>query len=169
MRTILIATIALLPLAACGQNDATPAENNTAATAFVPPPVQPPAPLPGQAHQVPLTAFVGKYPTDTVDGVTFFDRTEVANALIGAVGDDKLRRLMTGRDGVTVPIFRSRGAIGAHGCEQHDCAGRNWTFLVSPDGGTARACFHDAAAMGATSRWYDNDTPVARPGDCPQG
>ena len=104
--------------AACGKNDAAPADNraaaNTAATAFVPPPVQPPTPLPGQAHQVPLTAFVGKYPTDTVDGVTFFDRTEVANALIGAVGDEKLRRLIDGPrwgDGADIPLPRcDRGA-----------------------------------------------------------
>lgn len=88
---------------------------------------------------------------------------------IAAVGDPKLRHMVIGRDGVTIPIFAYRGRIAAHGCEAHDCAAHNWTFVMSPDGGSASLCLHDAATMGDRSRWYDNDAPVLRPGDCPQG
>ncbi|MDQ2892498.1 MAG: hypothetical protein M3R64_05345 [Pseudomonadota bacterium] len=167
MRTIMIVA-GLLTLTACDRHEATADNDGATAAAFVPPRTQAPAPLPGQAHQVPLTAYVGKYPTDTVGGVTFFDRTEVANALIAAVGDAKLRRMITGRDGVTVPIFAYQGKIAAHGCEPHNCSAHNWTFVMSPDAGRAVACFHDEAAMGETSRWVANDEPVTRPGDCPQ-
>ena len=45
----------------------------------------------------------------------------------------------------------------------------NWTFLVAPDGMNAEACFHDEATMGNSSRWFANDKPVARPGNCPGG
>ena len=166
MRTIL-AAVAFLSLAACEKPVAVPVDNGAAATAFVPPATQPPAPIPGQAHQVPITAYVGKYPTEVIGGVTFFDRTEVANALIGAVGDEKLRRMIVGRGSVAVPIFRRGTMVAAHGCEAHRCDDHNWTFLVAPDGGTARACFHDAAAMADTSRWYNNDKPVVRRGGCP--
>jgi hypothetical protein len=167
MRTPL-ALIALTLLAGCGKPDAPTPQQNTAAKDFTPPAVQAPAPIAGQAHDMPLTGYVGHYPHDAVHGVSFFDRTEVANALIAAVGDAKLREMITGRDGVTVPIFIYQGKIAAHGCEAHNCAAHNWTFLMSPDASNAAACLHDEAAMGDASRWYDNDKPVSRPGSCPQ-
>jgi hypothetical protein len=173
MMRILPSLMALTLLAACGTaNDdpsaTTSAQNNQAAAAFVPPKTLPPTPVAGQAHAVPLTAYIGHYPRDAVDGVSFFDRTEVATALVAAVGDADLRHMMTGNTGVSVPIFAYRDRIGAHGCTPHDCAARNWTFLITPDGGSGTGCYHDAATMGDTSRWYDNDKPAVRPGDCPQ-
>lgn len=158
----------LLLLAACGSQSGKPADN--AAAAFVPPPTQAPTPLPGQAHTNPLTAYVGKYSTDAVDGVGFYDRTEVANALTDAVGDAAVRRRFTSRDAVTVPIFATRdGRVAAHGCQPHDCAATNWTFVVASDGSRAEACYHDAETMAGTSRWYAaNAAPKSRPGDCPQ-
>lgn len=143
--------------------------DNTAAT-FVPPPTQSPKPLPGQEHSNPITAYVGKYPTDTVDGVGYYDRTEVSRALIDAVGDDDVRRRFTGRDAVTVPIWQMKdGRIAAHGCEPHNCSDAAWTFIVAPDGTRAEACYHDAASMGPASRWYAAGSAAkSRPGDCPQ-
>ena len=164
MRTILLSLLLTL-LAACGQSKDDP---SAIPRGFVPPQTEGPTPIEGQAHTNPITAYIGKYPSETVGGVTFFDRTEVANALITAVGDEKLRRMITSRDGVKIPIFSSDGRIAAHGCEQNNCADHNWTFLLSPDGTHAEACFHDAAAMANTSRWYANDKPIPRAGTCPQ-
>lgn len=161
----------LLPVAllsACHQRDEKDARANAAAAAFTPPPMQRPTPIAGQANVVPLTGYIGHYPRDAVNGVSFFDRSEVANALVAAVGDPKLRRMVVGRDGVTVPIFAHDGRIAAHGCEPHNCAAHNWTFLVTPNGASATLCLHDAAVMGDRSRWYDNDAPVLRAGNCPQ-
>jgi hypothetical protein len=161
----------LLLLAACGSGSTSDKRaDNAAAAAFVPPPTQLPTPIPGQEHSNPITAYVGKYPTDAVDGVGFYDRTEVARALVDAVGDEKVRRRFTGRDAVTIPIYRSKdGRLAAHGCEPHNCGDADWTFLVTPDGMRGEACYHDAATMGATSRWYAaNAAPKTRPGACPQ-
>lgn len=151
-------------LGGCGGAVDTPASNT--ATGFVPPAVQAPAPLPGQAQSNPLTAYVGKYPGDPVDGVGFFDRTEVANALIEAVPDEKLRRLIVSRDATQTPIFAKAGRIGAHGCEPHNCSDANWTFLVRADGTGGEACHHELAD-GTNSRWYANSKPMLRAGDCP--
>jgi hypothetical protein len=167
MRSILL--VPLLMLAACGSKSDKPADN-AAAAAFVPPPTQAPTPIAGQGHSNPITAYVGRYPNDAVDGVGFYDRTEVSRALIDAVGDDAVRRRFTTRDAVTVPIWRTKdGRIAAHGCEPHNCGDVDWTFLVAPDGSRGEACYHDAATMGATSRWYVAGAAArARPGDCPQ-
>jgi len=161
--------LALALLSACG-GGGDRAANDTAAAAFVPPPTQMPKPLPGQAHSNPITAYVGKYPGDTVDGVGFFDRTEVSRALVDAVGEESIRRRFTDREAVTVPIYRAPdGRIAAHGCEPHDCDGRNWTFLVAPDGARGEACYHDGETMGDRSRWFvDHAAPALRPGTCPQ-
>ncbi|USU04472.1 hypothetical protein NF701_13735 [Sphingomonadaceae bacterium OTU29THOMA1] len=159
----------LLLLAACsGGNGDKPADN--AAATFVPPPTQMPKPIPGQAHSNPISAYVGKYPGDAVDGVGFYDRTEVSRALIDAVGEDAVRRRIVAREAVSVPIFKAAdGRIAAHGCAPHDCADVNWTFLVAVDGSRGEACYHDAGTMGQASRWYvAGSAPQRRPGDCPQ-
>lgn len=166
----LLALAPLLLLAACGGQRASDTPDNTAAAAFVPPPTQLPTPLPGQGHATPLTAYVGHYPGDAVDGVGFYDRTEVAHALNEAVGDERVRRRFIDRDAVTVPVFRmADGRLAAHGCMPHDCGDTDWTFLIAPDGSRGEACYHDAEAMGDRSRWFvANRAPAMRPGDCPQ-
>jgi hypothetical protein len=152
-------------LVGCGDREA-PAAGN-AASGFVPPTVQAPAPLPGQAQSNPLTAYIGRYPGDAVDGVGFFDRTEVANALIEAVPDPQLRRVIVDREATTTPIFASNGRIAAHGCEPHNCSDNNWTFMVRANGTGGAACHHQAQD-GGSSRWYaGNSKPTRRPGACP--
>ena len=166
-----LALASLMLLAACGSRHTTDATaNNAAAAAFVPPSPQSPRPLPGQGHADALTAYVGHYPGDAVDGVGFYDRTEVARALNDAVGDVRVRRRFLDREAVTVPIFRTAdGRIAAHGCVAHDCGDTDWTLVLAPDGTRAEACYHDAETMGDRSRWFAaNRVPVLRPGDCPQ-
>lgn len=160
------AAAAVMALAGCGTGGEQAQAN--AATAFVPPAVAPAAPLPGQGHTTPLSVYAGHYPRDAVDGVGFFDRTEVAMALDAAVGDPKLRQRVVAADGVAVPIFRSGASLAAYACEPHDCGDHNWTLFVPDDPRGGRVCHHDAATMGDTSRWYaDGRAPVTRPGACP--
>lgn len=158
----------LLLLTGCGGG--LPSANETASAAFVPPVTAAPDPVAGQRNTTPLTAYVGRYPRDAVDGVSFFDRTEVANALIETVSDADLRATMIGREAVQVPIFRLGSRIAAHGCEEHDCDGRNWTVLVANDGNIAAAavCHHDAETMGNASQWSTRSGRERRPGGCPQ-
>lgn len=170
MRPLLVILAVLLPLAAaaCGgsEQSSEPSPGN-----FVPPATQPPAPLPGQRQSTPLTTYVGHYPNDAVDGVGFFDRSEVATLLADLVPEERLRRVVTGREATTVPIARIGSRVAAHGCEAHNCADRNWTVLVASDGNldAGEICYHDAATMGDASRWTTRAKTERRPGDCPQG
>lgn len=162
MRLIMLGTALLL--AGCGGEKA---DSGLAASNFTPPATQLPKPIAGQAQTTPLTAYVGKYPHDAVGGVDFFDRTDVANGLIAAVGDAKLRSLIRGRSGPETPIFARGKRIAAWGCEAHDCGDHNWTVMVDPSGGKTEVCYHDSATMGDRSRWYAGGAPILRAGACP--
>lgn len=162
--------LAALALAGCGDGGTSEdADREAVAANFTPPTTARPTPLPGQEHGQPLTAYVGHYPADAVSGVTFYNRTEVADALNRAVGDQAVRRQIVATNAVTTPIVLTGGRLLAHGCEPHNCGDNNWTFLVTPDGEKAEACHHNADIMGNTSRWYRGAAPETRPGDCPQG
>ena len=157
------AIIALLP--ACHRADETPAEANT--HGFVPPPPLPAKPLAGQTPLTSLDAYLGHDPHEPVDGVEFFDRTDVSTALVAAVKDERVRREFREGTGPVRPIFAQGERIAAWGCAGQDCTSRNWTFFLDRNTGKGEACFHDAA-MGATSHWYaGGDKPTARGGICP--
>ena len=162
MRLILLGTALLL--AGCGQK---PADTAVAASNYTPPATQLPKPIAGQAQTTPLTAYVGKYPHDAVGGVDFYDRTDVANGLIAAVGDADLRTRIRGRSGPETPIFKRGKQVAAWGCEEHNCGDRNWTVLVDPNGGKTEVCYHDTEQTGDRSRWYSGAAPTLRPGACP--
>lgn len=166
MRREAIIVLTALLIAGCGKRDD---ENAIAANSFVPPVTQAPAPLPGQEHASPLTAYVGHYPRDAVAGVSFFDRTEVANALIEAVPEEKVRRMMIGPDATRTPIFQTGRRIAAYGCEQHNCGDHNWTIYTAIDGNADQAavCYHQAETMGDVSRWTTRSGTTRKPGACP--
>ena len=161
MRYALIAGTCLM-LAGCGGGDAA-ARNEAAPVAFEPPAIQRPTPIAGQAQTTPLTAYVGRYPDDPVDGVGFFDRTEVATALDGAVTDAKLRRAIIHNAGPRTPIFRVGSRVATWGCEANNCDNHNWTLLVDPASGKGEVCVQ----QGGQARWHAGGPPVARPGGCP--
>ena len=160
-----------LLLVACNRGEGSKDEMTNAAVAsgFRPPDGQAAVPLPGQAHTTPLTAYVGHYPRDAVDGVSFYDRTEVATALNDAVGDPIIRRAIRSDAGPQTPIFAAGGRIGSWGCEAHDCGDHNWALLVDPATGKGEVCYHDTAVAGGAARWYAGGASVTRPGDCPSG
>lgn len=166
MKTMMAIALLTVPLlGGCAKND--DAADAPAVANFTPPQTRAPTPIPGQAQSTPITAYVGKYPHDAVDGVGFYDRTDVANGLIDAVGDDKVRALIRGRSGPETPIFARGTRVASWGCEAHDCGDHNWMLSIDTKGGKAEACYHDADTMGETSRWYSGAAPVTRPGACP--
>ena len=154
---------AAMMLAGCAKSE--PA-GNTAASLYVPPHVRAATSAAGEPPPTPLSAYVGKYPHDAVDGVMFYDRTDVATALREAVGNDPVRdRFQEQRDG-EMPIFARGASIGATGCDG-DCRNRNWTFLFDPTVNQGTACYHDAVSMGERSRWFVNGKAAMREGACP--
>lgn len=160
--TVAIATA----LAGCGRGDDASA---VASNAFVPPVTQAPDPVDGQRQTTPLTAYVGHNPRDAVDGVSFFDRTEVANALIDAVPEDKIRHMMIAANATRTPIFANGSQVGAYGCDPAKCADHNWTVFTAIDGNAdnAAVCYHRTDAMGQSSRWTTRAGSARRPGACP--
>lgn len=167
-RFAFLAPLAFLALAACGGKDGD-TDSDVAPGNFTPPGTAKPTPVPGVAQVNPLTAYIGHYPSDAVDGVTFFDRTEVASALHEAVGDQKLVQRVMSRGAVTVPIFRrGKNGLAAHGCTPHDCADNSWTVEYDLKSAKARVCYHDRETMGDRSQWYMGGAPVTQPGECPQ-
>lgn len=158
------AIIALLP--ACHRTD----ETSTAANAhgFVPPTPLPPRPIAGQTPLTSLDAYIGRSPHDPVEGVLFFDRTDVSTALVAAVKDERVRKEFREGTGPAQPIFARGQRVAAWACDGKGCEGRNWTFFLDPNTSKGEACFHDTATMGATSHWYTGGVkPVVRPGACP--
>lgn len=169
IRTAPLALVAAALLAGCGKSDSE--ANAPSPKGFVPPVTQAPEPVAGQRPVTPITAHVGKYPRDAVDGVSFYDRTDVSNILVDDVPREDARRLITGQDAVSTPIFRLGSRVAAHGCEPQNCADRNWTVLVAADGDRDRStvCFYDAETMGGASTWTTRAGTTRRPGACPQG
>jgi hypothetical protein len=166
-RRAFLATTLVMLLAACGR-EADTARNEANAQGFVPPAPVAVKPMPGQASLTSLDAYIGHVPRDAVDGVMFFDRTDVATALVAAVKDEKVRREFREGDGDAKPIFERGKSVGIWACTAARCAGHNWAFFVDRDTGRGEACYHDAATMGATSRWYAGGIkPAVRAGACP--
>ena len=169
--------LALL-LAACGSS--APQEGHAAtnapapqAAAAVPPanatapkPPGPPVPPPAPAA---LAAYVGRYPVDAVNGVTFLAQPQVRAAVAAAVPDDaEIRNLVFEGAGPTAPIARRDGRLISWGCEAHNCGPHNWAILIDEAGTAAEICYHDDSVDGEGSRWFAAGRPVeTRGADCP--
>ena len=153
---------ACLALAGCGSGPET-ATRNDAAASFEPPVTRRPDPIPGQAQSTPLGAYVGHNPNDPVNGVNFFDRTEVASALEDAVTDAELRRTVVRAEGPSTPVFRVGNRLASWGCAAHDCANHHWTLLIDPATGKGELCVR----RNGRTLWHAGGPPVARAGGCP--
>lgn len=119
------------------------------------------------AAEGPLSAYVGQYPFDAVDGVAFRDHPLVRAALVQAGGENvPVRRILAG-PGPSTPIATADdGRILAWGCEQHNCGPHNWTLLVAADGSSPELCYHNEDATPATV-WLVDGRVTERSGNCP--
>lgn len=115
-----------------------------------------------------LSAYVGHYPFDKVNGTSFLDQPSVIAAVDRLVSDGRIRALVLGGDGPGTPVALQAGKLVAWGCETHNCGDHDWTVSIAPDGSDPSVCYHDAATMQARSRWYlAPDRVEMRDGDCP--
>ena len=165
-----------LPLAACG--GAAPEEGNAATNAPAPqavaagPPANATAPKPPGPPTPPpavLGVYVGHYPFDEVNGVTFLAQPQVRAAVAAAVPDDaEIRNLVFEGAGPTAPIARRDGRLLSWGCEAHNCGPHNWAILIDEAGAAAEICYHDDSVDGEGARWCAAGRPVeTRSADCP--
>lgn len=150
-----------LALAACGSpadtGEAAPAEP-AAATA--------PSPTPTVAADG-LAAYVGKYPSDEVAGVSWNAHPVVRAAVQQTVTDAAVRGTILDTAGTTAPIQLVDGKVAAWACEPHNCGAHQWSVLVDPATGAADVCYFDEAARPGASRWFlAGGTEESRPGNC---
>lgn len=161
---------ALLLLSACNSPHAVP-QNQVAATP-TPAPIAPPAPAPTPDQTPntppadPLTRHIGKYPFEPVGGVPFFSEPKVVAAVDALVPAGPVRQAIFSGDGPQVPVRERDGKVVAWACENHNCGDHNWLVSLTPDGGDAQICYHDAETTGDHARWYDAKGTSMRPGDC---
>lgn len=125
-------------------------------------PVEPP-PAPAD-----LSAYIGKYPADEVNGIRFMDNPIVRTALIGAMGSDGKLGLF-GKFHVEVPIVVANDVLRIHACEAGNC-GNGYTILMARDGSSAQVCFQDSGGRGdGRAYWYVDGMLTDRLDDCPDG
>ena len=99
-------------LAACsqaeeaGRAEAAPAAANASAVA--------PAPA-KDAEAPPLSAYVGKHPTEPVQGVTFFQHPAVRAAIVASGADRDIQKAIVFDDNVVGVVTETRGRLLLHG------------------------------------------------------
>ena len=115
----------------------------------------------------PLSAHVGRLPSDVVNGTTFLADPRVRAAVEAAVSDAEVRRWVLREDVTSNPIGRRDGRIVATGCESHNCGPHNWSILIDPEGAAAEVCYA-RDTQGDRATWYVAGRPAEqRPGACP--
>jgi hypothetical protein len=127
------AVLASACTAAESEAPAAPAEPAPPAAAAAAAPVAQAAP--------PLSAYVGKYPFDEVDGVAFIDHPDVRRALETSGAPAEAIALARDRDTVVVPIFRTETALVASGYDPRSGGGVNWNLAIAPNGEQAVVCY----------------------------
>lgn len=116
-----------------------------------------------------LAAFVGRHPSETVNGTTFRTQPAVRRAVEATLADPALRRFVLDDPVTDAPIVLKDGRILAWGCEPHNCGYHNWSISIAPDASVADICFYDNDdSADGPSRWYlDGGGTEERPGNCP--
>ena len=114
-----------------------------------------------------LNTYVGTFPFDAVDGVTWHEHPMVVAGIRKTVSDAQVRRAMQSPGGPSAPIAVYQGKVGSWGCQQHNCGDHQWAVVVDPKSGATDVCYHNAEQMGDSSRWYlAEGKQETRPGNC---
>ncbi|MGQ0660842.1 hypothetical protein [Sphingosinicella sp.] len=143
------------------------AAGNAAAPSNATAPSNMPAGNGSAAATGPLSAYVGRLPSDAVNGVTFLANPQVRAAVEAAVTEAEVRRWVLREDVTSNPIGSRDGRIIATGCESHNCGPHHWSIVIDPAGTSAEVCYARNSTL-ERSTWYVAGRPAEeRPGDCP--
>lgn len=127
---------------------------------------------PSQSSTNPQTApalirYVGQYPFDAVNGISWNAHPTVKAALNATVKDRAILKAITTTIGPSAPIEIADGTIIAWSCQQHNCGDHQWSIRINPATDAATICYHNAEKTGSASRWFLPDgTEETRPGSC---
>jgi hypothetical protein len=109
--------------------------------------------------------WVGKYPSDRIDGKTFWET--LGPALDAAVGT-RLGTTVRRGWGPEIPVVASGGWVIAYACKAHDCGDNSVTVAVSPQRRVIACTFvNDEKDRGT---WREaGRPPKTRSTACPEG
>lgn len=114
-----------------------------------------------------LAAYVGKYPFDKVNGVTWENNRLVIDGVHATVSDPEVAKRVLDYTGPATPIAMVDGKVVAGVCETHNCGGHNWEIFIDTDGGGTEVCYHDESRTPGQSVWYlPGGKREHRPGAC---
>lgn len=168
MRRVL-AGVALLMASACGAD--APADNRAAGSGPDVKVAEGSTNLVGEQEgsvsKIDLSAYVGKWPPEPVNGVKFLDHPDVRPAIKKVVPDPAIQQWIFGNKGPQTPIAARGSLIISHGCEAHNCSDRNWAVIIDQNDGSAQVCYFELQEMGEQSRWYTSQGSEMRNEECP--
>lgn len=88
-----------------------------------------------------LSAYIGKYPFDAVDGVTFIDHPLVRAAMERSGAPTEALDYIRNDNTVVVPIIEVDGRLMSRGFEAASGGDVNWGILISLDGQLGAVCY----------------------------
>ena len=100
--------------------------------------------------------YIGKYPSNSVGGVSFWRNPLVKKLVHRAVRNHKMARIILS-GGVETPIADMEGdGVVANACEPHNCSDHNWSVAYNlADYSASNVCYYDAAGpAGRNGRYF---------------
>jgi hypothetical protein len=129
-------------LAACSQAEEGAAVAPTPAEADAPASSAAPATAPDRNGEAPpLSVYVGKHPTEPVQGVTFFQHPDVRAAMVASGVDRDIQKSIVFDGNVVGVVTETRGRLLLHGYDPAGAGSTNWAILMIPDGSKAAVCY----------------------------
>lgn len=114
-----------------------------------------------------LTAYVGKFPFDEVDGVIFENHPAVKAGVAATLTDAAVRKTIAETEGPAAPIEMIDGKVSAWACQAHNCGDHQWMVMVDPASGATDVCYHNAEKLAGQSSWFlAGGKQETRPGNC---
>lgn len=89
----------------------------------------------------PLSAYIGKHPTEPIQGVTFFQHPAVRAAIVASGADRDIQKAIVFDDNVVGVVTETRGRLLLHGYDPAGAGSTNWAILMIPDGSKAAVCY----------------------------
>lgn len=155
-RTVAMVALTALALAACGDSN-TPAPKAASAPVADAPVASASRAAASAGDLASLKRWIGKYPTDTLNGRTFYQEPALLAALTPLLSRAQLQELTN--PGPTGPILDVDGRIALWSCRKDDCGDVNQAIVIDPAKATTVVCFHDQVVDGPGVRWFAADLP----------
>lgn len=115
-----------------------------------------------------LSAYIGKYPSDKVAGISLYNNPKFRILVSGAAPNMSIRTTVL-TNGVETPVERQGALLVARVCEPHNCNGHQWTVAILLPNGPAAICYHDGDLMDGDARWFIGGTSIGRSQGCWEG